>query len=164
MEIRLYSNSALTMAQLDTHIDWDCSVSTKKLCDFCPALATSIPQMCLEDLTGSGRVSGYLKASYNFDTASVEGYGREFYRSISAGKAYDFWLGTPFPQPRSLKNDPHRTEAHGLYFDGDDFITGNTIKDTDTSLSQILTLENQFSVDFWVRFMETELREPIYMF
>jgi len=94
----------------------------------------------------------------------VSGFGREYYRSISAGKAYDFWLGTAFPSPRILKNDPHRTEAHGLYFDGDDFITGNTIKDSATSLSQILTLGTQFSVDFWVRFMDPDLTNPAYMF
>jgi len=151
LEIRLYSNSAQTMAQLDTHLDWDCSVSSKKLCDFCPAIATSIPNMCLEDLTGSGRVSGYLAASYNFDSASISGAGREFYRSISAGIAYDFWLGTAFPQLRNIQTDPHRTEAHGLYFDGNDWITGNIIKDSGTSLSQVLTFDKQFSVEFWVR-------------
>ncbi len=115
--------------------------------------------MCLEDLTGSGRVSGYLKASYNFDTSSVSGFGRQYYRSISAGKAYDFWLGTSFPSPNKLENAPHRTEAHGLYFDGNDFITGNTIQDTSSTLSQILTLGNQFSVDFWVRFMQTDIKD-----
>jgi hypothetical protein len=97
--------------------------------------------MCLEDLTGSGRVAGYLKASYNFDTGSVSGFGREYYRSTIAGISYDFWLGTAFPYARSVKNDPHRTEAHGLYFDGNDFITGNTIKDPDISMSQVLTLD-----------------------
>jgi hypothetical protein len=61
LEITLYSNSALSIAYLDTQIDWDCTVSTMKLCDFCPA-NIGIPQMCLEDLTGSGRVSDYLKA------------------------------------------------------------------------------------------------------
>jgi hypothetical protein len=61
LEIRLFSNSALTIAQLDAYLDWDCVSSTMKLCDFCPKEA-GIPNMCLEDLTGSGRVSGYLKA------------------------------------------------------------------------------------------------------
>ena len=98
LEIRLYSNSAQTIAQLDTHIDWDCTQSTKKLCDFCPALVIGgLPNLCLEDLTGPGRTSGYLKAQYNFDTASVSGFGREYYRSTVNAKSYDFYLGTAFP-------------------------------------------------------------------
>lgn len=165
MEIRLYSNSAQTIAELDAHIDWDCTLSTKKLCDFCPGQVTGgLVNVCLEDLTGPGRTSGYLKAQYNFDTASVSGYGRQYYRSTLNAKSYDFYIGTAFPQARNLDTDPHRTEANGLYFDGNDYATQNIQLDAFSSTSDILTFNTQFSVDLWVRFSELEISRNYYLF
>jgi hypothetical protein len=64
-----------------------------------------------------------------------------YYRSTINARSYDVYVGTAFPDPRNLDTEPHRTEAQGLYFDGNDFIAMNTIKDTFTSTSQVHTFD-----------------------
>jgi hypothetical protein len=38
LEIRLYSSGILSLDNLDSMIDWDCTLHTTKHCEFCPAL------------------------------------------------------------------------------------------------------------------------------
>lgn len=64
LELRLFSNAALTLSDLDNHLDWDCTLSSKKVCDFCPAWV-GLANVCLEDYTNALRTAtnqAFLKA------------------------------------------------------------------------------------------------------
>lgn len=103
LEFRLFSNAVLTMAELDDHLDWDCSLTTaKKLCDFCPAWV-GLANVCLEDYTNALRTAStqaFLKAQFSFDTSSILGYGRQYYRSTLNSATYDIYFSNAPTMPR----------------------------------------------------------------
>ena len=126
-----------------------------------------LANVCLEDYTYASRsapVRAYLKAEYNFALSSESGYGRPYYRSTLNSKTYDFYTGEPYPNARSLQNEPALTQSNGLYFDGNDYITQNVAKDVFTVTSTIMNFNLQFTIELWCRFIETNISQPYYMF
>jgi hypothetical protein len=128
LEFRLFSNAALTMADLDNHLDWDCTLTTKKLCSFCPSWV-GLANVCLEDFTNALRTSAtnaFLKAQFSFDSSSISSTGRSYYRSTLNSASYDLYFSNAPYMPRLTDQEPFRTESNGLYFNGKGFMTMNT--------------------------------------
>lgn len=125
LEMRIYSTEMLSLDALDQQLDWECTANTaQKFCEFCPMYITSSINYCLEDLL-TGRVNtNYLKARYDFTGTPVGGNtARRYYRSTYNGNSYDFYFGNARPDVRIVDREPHRSEANGLFFDGDDYIS-----------------------------------------
>ena len=60
------------------------------------------------------------------------------------------YFGSPYPYPRLQDNEPHRSEANGLFFDGNDYLYGSI----DSTQNNIMTFGKHFTVEMWIRFSE----------
>jgi hypothetical protein len=85
---------------------------------------TSTLNICLEDLSTSRATATYkyLTANYNFNGAPA-GSARYYYRSTVTSQTFDFYYGNSYPDVRIKDYEPHRSEANGLYFDGNDYLS-----------------------------------------
>lgn len=118
---------------------------------------TSNSDVCLEDLDAAYRNNdGYMLAEYHFNGAPT-GNSRKYYSSTVNSQTFKFYYGTAPDDARKIDNEPARSEANGLYFDTDDFIS-QQIKDT------TLTFEDYFTVELWCRFVESKPSQNYYLF
>jgi hypothetical protein len=78
----------------------------------------------LEDYETSRTNTDYQLAEYDF-TGAPSGNARRYYRSTVNSQSFDFYFGTAPNDARVKDNEPGRSEANGLYFDGNDFISQN---------------------------------------
>ena len=71
--------------------------------------------------------------------------------------SYDFYFGTAPYDARQINNEPGRSEANGLYFTGKDFISQGIT-------GTVMTFNDYFTVELWVRFIETLPSQNYYLF
>ena len=63
-----------------------------------------------------------MLAAYNFDS-NVQGLARLYYNNQkTTGSDYRFYYGNAYPDVRTIDHEPHRSEANGVYFDGNDYM------------------------------------------
>jgi hypothetical protein len=71
---------------------------------------------------GSGVNFKYMLAGYNFDS-NIIGLARFYYQNLRTnGGDYRMYYGNAYPDMRFIDNEPHRSEANGVYFDGNDYM------------------------------------------
>jgi hypothetical protein len=68
------------------------------------------------------------------------------------------YFGPASPALRNESAEPHRSEINGVYFDGGDYMSMQYIVDSG------LVFNKYFTVEMWVRFTETNISQPYYLF
>lgn len=66
-------------------------------------------------------------------------------------------MGNAYPDVRITDYEPHRSEANGYYFDGNDYMSTN-IQNT------WMTFSKYFTVEMWIRFTEPNITQNYYLF
>jgi len=155
LQLRLYSEVALTLSNFDDMVSFDCTGHTAyKLCEMCPLYITT--DICLEDLSVAGGTDfNYLPAAYDFNGA-ITGNSRMYFSNLQTStNDYRMYFGYAPAWARFEEFEPARTTVNGVYFNGDTFLEHTNY--------DLLKFTDYFTIEMWIRVSEYEVTQNWYL-